>query len=234
MKVKVRFAVLLFALFSAMTVMATQSVTNSYGGVAPVLGSPAAGIIFDDGPINGQYNAFFIDGPNSGPFSQSISDGFVATGSGTATALDFGIWVISGTLPTTVTWWLGTSSFGGDLGSGTVAISSYDYVASNGYGYDVYNVHITGMTSGAMSAGNMYWLTLGNANDNYGFQYEGWDVNEGPAICHFAQSGIEYGDCGDGGEAFTLYSNPVPEPGIIFMLGSGALGVAATLRRKLF
>ncbi len=38
--------------------------------------------IFDDGATNGQYNAFFIDGPNGFVFNQSISDGFVATNTG--------------------------------------------------------------------------------------------------------------------------------------------------------
>ena len=60
-------------------------------------------VFYNDGPINGQYNAFFIDGPNSGPYSQSISDGFVATASGNSPGLDFGMWVPTGLTPTTVT-----------------------------------------------------------------------------------------------------------------------------------
>ncbi len=87
----------------------------------------ADNVIFDDGATNGTYNGFFIDGPNPGPYSQSISDGFVATASGVASSLDFGIWVPTGTTPTTVSWWLGTSAFGGDLGSGNVAQVGYTF-----------------------------------------------------------------------------------------------------------
>src|SRR3954463_9147521 len=98
-----------------------------------VISAPAfANTLFDDGPTDGFTNAFFIDGPNPGPFSQSISDGLIATGSGKATALDFGIGVPTGTTPTTVSWWLGTSAFAGDISSGTSAITSFDFLNSNG------------------------------------------------------------------------------------------------------
>ena len=39
--------------------------------------------LFTSGPINGNLNAFFIDGPG-GPWGMSVSDGFVATATGTA------------------------------------------------------------------------------------------------------------------------------------------------------
>ena len=35
------------------------------------------------GPINGNLNAFFIDGPG-GPFGQSVSDGFVSVATGSS------------------------------------------------------------------------------------------------------------------------------------------------------
>jgi len=188
-------------------------------------------VLFDDGATNGQYNGFFIDGPNNGPFGQNISDGFVATGSGTATSLDFGLWVPSGTTPTTVSWWLGTSAFDGSLGSGTVNNPSYTLTTSNGFGYDVYTVHITGL-SGNITAGQSYWLSLGNANDSGNTQFDAWDVVPGPATCEFAVGGVDQGGCGDGGEAFTLYG-AVPEPGTFVMLGGGILAAAGMLRRKI-
>ncbi len=214
--------------------MKIRLVTLSLTILCLALSAPAfAGTLFDDGPTNGGYNAFFIDGPGVGPFEQTISDGFVATGSGSASSLDFGEWVPSGTTPTTVSWWLGTSAFGADVGSGSTAQVGYTYLGTNGYGYDVYEAHVTGL-SGGITAGGTYWLTLGGANDSAGTQFDGWDVNEGPAVCEFAVGGVAVGGCGDGGEAFTLYSGSTttPEPGSIMLFGSGVLGLAGVLRRR--
>ena len=188
-------------------------------------------VLFDDGPTDGFTNAFFIDGPNPGPFSQNISDGFVATNSGSATSLDFGMWVPTGTKPTTVTWWLGTSAFGSDISTGVAAISQYTFHNDSGFGYDVYNVHIDGL-SGNLTAGQTYWLSLGNANDSSGTQFDAWDVNGGPATCNFAVGGSNFGDCGAGGESFTL-NGQVPEPGTFVMMGGGILAAAGALRRKI-
>ena len=196
------------------------------------LATPAfAGVIYTDGPTLGTANALFIDGPNSGPFNQSISDGFVATASGTAYSLDFGLWVTPGTTPTTVSWWLGTTAFGSDISSGSAAQVGYTYLFNNG-GWDVYDVNVTGL-SGSLSAGGTYWLTLGNANDSAGDQFDAWDVNNGPANCQFAVGGVPQGGCGLGGEAFTINSSPTPEPGTLIMFGSGILGLAGVLRRKI-
>jgi hypothetical protein len=193
-----------------------------------------AGVLFDDGPVNGTYNAFFIDGPG-GPFGQTVSDEFVATGTGTADSLDFGMWVPGGSTPTTVSWAIGTSWFSSDISSGFDVQVGYTFVNSNGDGYDVYLAQVDGL-SGALVAGNTYYLTLGNGNDTFGDQYVGWDVNEGPASCFFAQSGTPIGGCGDGGEAFTLHSAGapgVPEPASLVLFGSGLLLLGGLLRRKL-
>jgi len=196
------------------------------------LSAPAFGqVIFTTGPTDGFTNAFFIDGPNPGPFSQNISDGFIATNSGDAASLDFGMWVPTGTTPTTVTWWLGTSAFGSDIATGVSNNLISTFHNDSGFGYDVYDVHIDGL-SGSLTAGNTYWLSLGNANDSQGTQFDAWDVNNGPATCNFAVGGQNFGDCGAGGESFSL-NGAVPEPGTLVMLGGGILAAAGTLRRKL-
>jgi hypothetical protein len=114
------------------------------------------------------------------------------------------------------------------------------FLFSNGFGFDIYTANVTGM-AGNLTAGSAYWLTLGDANDSLGTQFDAWDVNGGPASCDFAVGGTPIGDCSGGtgapeGEAFTLYASGqtgVPEPGSFMLLGSGIVGLAGVLRRKL-
>jgi hypothetical protein len=71
--------------------------------------------------------------------------------------------------------------------------------------------------------------------DSSGSTFDGWDLNNGPASCSFAVGGVPQGDCGAGGESFTINSSPTttPEPSSILLFGSGILGLAGVLRRKL-
>ena len=224
--------------FSAPAFAAIHSTTgNSSSGSHTSLNAPT--VLYDDGPTDGNTNAFFIDGPNSGPALQTISDGFIASASGTASSLDFGIWVPTGTTPTSVSWWLGTSAFGSEISSGSTAQVGYAFLFSNAFGFDIFTATVTGL-SGNLVAGNAYWLTLGGANDSLGTQFDAWDVNGGPASCDFAVGGVPAGDCGFGigveGEAFTLYGSSntgVPEPGSLMLLGSGIVGLAGIVRRKI-
>ncbi|MEP7362396.1 MAG: PEP-CTERM sorting domain-containing protein [Acidobacteriota bacterium] len=201
------------------------------------LGVPAsAAILYDNGPTNGSANALFIDGPGAGPFSQTISNGFVATGTGIATSLDFGVWVTSGLTPTTVSWALGTSAFGSEISSGSTPQVGFAFFGANGFGYDVYTATVGGL-SGLLSSGSTYYLTLGGANDSANSQFVAWDVNLGPTTCSFAVSGSPVGDCGaGGGNSFTIFSDSnsaVPEPASIVLFGSGMLCLAALRRRRL-
>ena len=93
-----------------------------------------ADTLFTSGPINGNLNAFFIDGPG-GPFGESISDEFVLTGSGAGNMVNFGEWTLAGA-PTIVSWSLGTTSFGTDLGSGGGAVTS-TLLGIDSFGYGI-------------------------------------------------------------------------------------------------
>ena len=254
MKVSLRSALYLclaiatVTMLSAGSVAAVHSTTGNNGSSHSSSSNPSLTVLYDDGPTNGTQQAFFIDGPG-GPFQQQIINGFVAATSGTAAVLDFGMWVPSGTAPQVMTWYLGTTPYGQDVSTGFEFLdattntllctngSAYNGgICSGGFGYDVYEVRVSTM-SGSLTAGNTYWLTLGGANDTGFTQFDAWDLNLGPAICQFAVGGNLIGDCGaGGGNAFTLYAQSntgVPEPGSFLLLGSGVLGLAGVLRRKL-
>jgi hypothetical protein len=199
--------------------------------------------IYSEGPIDGNGDAFFITGPNnldSNGDVQDISNGFVAANSGFPDTLEFGEWIVNGLTPSSISYELGTSAFGAEIGSGTVAQNAFTnhFLFTNGYGYDVFDVTIS-INPGYMTAGNEYWLSLSNANDPGNSGTEAWDVpnggSGGPAICNYRWSGTNFGDCGFGGESFTLGAccGPVPEPSSILLFGSGILGIAGILRRKL-
>ena len=198
--------------------------------------------IYSEGPIDGTTNSFFVTGPAFPNFLgsvQDISNGFVAANSGSPGGLEWGEWSVGA--PTSFSYELGSAAFGTDVGSGTVAQNAVNsvFLRTNSFGYGVYDVTVP-ISSSLMTAGSIYWLSISNATDASADGTQGWDIPGypvgGPATCNFRQSGTNYGGCGVGGESFTLGAccvPPVPEPSSILLFGSGILGVAGILRRKL-
>ena len=152
-----------------------------------------------------------------------------------ATNLNFGEWTLGGT-PTVVSWALGTSSFGSDIASGDGAATS-TFLGTNSFGYGIYDTQIS--IFGELAAGNTYYLTLSGANDAGGSQFDAWDDNESPnASCYFENPN------GSGGcpttESESLRSSPKerrrarrPLSLAYPAVGSGVLGLAGILRRRL-
>ena len=197
---------------------------------------------YNDGAIDGNDNGIFVTGPNLPNFLgsvQDISNGFVSAASGSPNTLEWGEWSVGA--PTSFSYELGSSAFGTNLGSGTVTQNSSNsvFLFTNSFGYGIYDVKVP-ITSAAMTAGNTYWLSISNATDAANDGTQAWDIpnlgSGGPATCNFRQSGTNYGYCGYGGESFTLTGGTAPgtpEPSSILLFGSGILGLAGVLRRKL-
>ena len=205
----------------------------------------ASAQVYSEGPIDGNDNAFFVTGPNLPNFLgsvQDISNDFTATNSGSATDIMWGEWSVGA--PTSFAWSLATDSSGAftqNLGNATVAQNpgNSQLLFTNGFGYGVYKV-TANFADIPMTAGQTYWLTISNATDAANDGTQAWDIpnggSGGPAICNFRQSGTNFGNCGLGGESFTISSGPppsTPEPSSIMLFGSGILGLAGVLRRKM-
>ena len=199
---------------------------------------------YNDGGIDGNDNAFFVTGPNNPNFLgsfQDISNGFTPL-AGHATSLAWGEWIASGVTPGSFDYELGTSAFGGAGEHFTQNAGNTVLFSTNGFGYDVYTVTVPISTSVTFDGSSEYWLSISNADDAGHSGTEAWDIpnfgSGGPATCNFRQSGTNFGDCGLGGESFTLSggttTGTTPEPTSIMLFGSGILGLAGVLRRKLF
>jgi hypothetical protein len=191
-----------------------------------------AGDIYDNGPSNGTSNAYFID-------VYAVTDSFTVTSNFTMRDDILLFWVPAGAIPLTVDWSVGTSSFGSDVGSGIntpigaslVCSSGQPFnggICGGGFGYDVYNATVnTGNIN--LSPGTTYWLTATGATDSFGGR-DAWDINSGPSLAFHNLLGSVPS------ESFTIEGTPsstTPEPSSIMLFGSGILGLAGILRRRL-
>ena len=198
---------------------------------------------YDNGPINGNTDAWTI---NDGYI---VSDTFTA-GYGTyddrVADFSFGVWELSGDTMTSVDWSITSGENSGmTFGSGTATKSggtlTDTLISTNSYGYDIDLIAVSGLRVD-VTAGTTYWLNLQNAVVTNGdFVY--WDENSGAFCgglngtgqgCPSQASQSTYGTIPS--EAFTVEGAPsyTPEPSSIVLFGSGILGLAGVLRRKLF
>jgi|SRR5664280_1679543 len=185
--------------------------------------APAMADTYSNGPYNGTNDGWTIN------FGFTVSDSFTLSSSGAVSAFHFVYWDASSTdLLTTADLQLGTTSFGGS--ATTVAFSS-TFLTSNQYGYNVYQADASGLN--IPWAGGAGFATLGNACSTSGCSVSNpiyWDENSGPSTAYENTIGSIPS------EAFTITNGPgpsTPEPSSIMLFGSGILGLAGVLRRKL-
>jgi hypothetical protein len=181
---------------------------------------PAMADVYNNGPINGNTDAWTI---NSGFV---VSDTFT-TGGDAITGISFGVWLFPGDTVTSVEVSITSQEFGGTtFFDGTVNLSASGCVG-NSFGFNVCTE--TAAFDTTLAAGT-YWLNLQNASVPSGDPVY-WDENSGPSAASQSSAGTIPS------EAFTVNGTPggtTPEPSSIMLLGSGILGLAGILRRRLF
>jgi PEP-CTERM motif len=188
---------------------------------------------YDNGPINGNTDAWTIN------FGYIVSDTYIAGGSN-VTGFSFGVWEFPGDTLTSVDWSITSGENTGTVfGSGTASGANLTdkFVSTNTFGFNVDTISVSGLNVPELS-GTLYWLNLQNAAVPSGDPVY-WDENSGAgcggAGCPSQASESSVGTIAS--EAFTISGSgtgTTPEPSSIMLFGSGILGLAGVLRRKLF
>jgi hypothetical protein len=182
---------------------------------------PAFAQSYNNGPINGTTDAWTIN------FGYVVSDTFTLSAASTTGMTSIGVWEFPGDTGSTVDFLISTSENGTGVG-GTRNVTD-KFISTNQYGYNIDTW--TFDTGGVPLAAGTYWLNLANAVVPSGDPVY-WDENSGKSSASESSVGTIPS------EAFTLNytsgSGTTPEPSSIMLFGSGILGLAGLLRRKLF
>ena len=189
-----------------------------------------ADTVYDNGPINGTTDAWTIN------FGFVVSDSFTVSGGGaTVNGLAFGAWLFPGDVLQSAEVSITDAEFGGTTFFDGVVNFTQSGCVGNQYGYNVCTE--TGSFTDTALADGTYWLNLQNASVNTGDPIY-WDENSGPSQASENSVGTIPSEAftltGTGGTTTTTTSGTVPEPSSIMLFGSGILGLAGVLRRKLF
>ena len=184
-----------------------------------------AGTLYDNGPYDGNNNAWGINFghvvTNSNNLNSSRSNVY---------GVDIVYWDASESdLLTTVDMSFGSTPFGTDIFSGTLTGANNTFLGTNQYGYALEEAELTFPVPIGTPASS--YLTLGNACTTSGCDTNpiSWDENSGPSTAYDNTVGSIPS------ESFTLIgtSDSTPEPSSLMLFGSGMLGLAGVLRRRL-
>jgi hypothetical protein len=190
---------------------------------------------YDNGPVNGQTDGWAF----SGGFQNTETFQFDVPGH--VNSFSAWIWLVPGESLTNVQLGMGTSAFDTSLFNGFLGAptSTDGCFGPNGFGYNVCDEHWTNISGTPLLGTTQYWLTLQNGATLNGTQ-PFWDENSGIGCTGGGCPSLAYLNNGVGSipsEAFTITNNgsggTTPEPSSILLFGSGILGLAGVLRRKL-
>jgi hypothetical protein len=199
----------------------------------------SAGVLYENGPINGTASGWQV-GPGN-VVSDSIN---LNSSRSNVYGIGFGVWEFPGDSLASVDWSLTAQENGGTVfGSGTASGTSLTdtFISVNQYGYDIDLITVSGLNVD-LDAGT-YWMNLECTDKNHK-DWVFWDENSGPSQASESAVGTIPS------EAFTVIctgcgclsdrsgctlepGGSTPEPSGIVLFGSGVLGLAGLLRRKL-
>ena len=184
--------------------------------------------IYDNGPTNGTTDAWTIN------FGFTVSNSFTVTSnSDIIDGLAFAVWLNPGDVLQSAEISISSQEFGGISYFDDNVTFTQSNCVSNQFGLDVCTE--TGrLNNGGELAPGTYWLNIQSATVNSGNPVY-WDENSGPS----SASQNELGTIPS--ESFTIFARggtesgtgTTPEPSSVVLFGSGILGVANLLRRRL-
>ncbi len=188
--------------------------------------------LYDNGPISGTVLGWTIN------FGFAVSDQFTLRGASQVNAIQFGAWLFPFDTLTSAEVSITSSEFGGT----SFFDQTVNFTAGNCFSNGSFNVcaETGSFSTVALDAGS-YWLNLSNAVSAAGNPVY-WDMNSGPS--HASETSVgtipsESFTILGGGETTTVTTTSTtgtttPESSSIMLFGSGILGLAGLLRRKLF
>ena len=194
----------------------------------------SAQTVYSNGPINGNTDAWSVS------FGFVISDTFNVVNNGTTiTGTTLGVWLNPGDTFSDVE----LSITSGENSGTSYFDQTVNFVQGvctmNQFGYEV--CQELGTFNGPTLNTGTYWLNLQNCEGPPNCDAAYWDENSGPSMASENTVGSIPS------EAFTILgtssstttsttgtTTSVPEPSSIMLLGSGVLGLAGLVRRRLF